>query len=161
MLTSGLLTSGFLSSLRGGSCSGRIGETSFLVPTKTTSSTALVNTSSLSTTRLTSFPLALSLKIVALIFLRPTTPLVLTTRSPSLRDGSSSSTTLNLISSSLTSSVNVNSGFPGCVKSPLYCFRSFLYSSLNLASSVCLSAKYVSNSFNLASTISLSAFAFS
>ena len=145
MLTSGLLTSGFLSSLRGGSCSGRIGETSFLVPTKTTSSTALVNTSSLSTTRLTSFPLALSLKIVALIFLRPTTPLVLTTRSPSLRDGSSSSTTLNLISSSLTSSVNVNSGFSGfsLIKLEIRRFRRSLYSSSNLTSSVCLSVKHL------------------
>ena len=101
------------------------------------------------------------MNVIVLTDLRPLIPLVLTTRSPSLRDESSFSTTLNLISSSLTSSVNVNSGFPGCVKSPLYCFRSFLYSSLNLASSVCLSAKYVSNSFNLASTISLSAFAFS
>ncbi len=59
-------------------------ETSFLVPTKTTSSTALVNTSSLSTTRLTSFPLALYLKDWRFDLLTITTPLVLTTRSPSL-----------------------------------------------------------------------------
>ena len=99
--------------------------------------------------------------MIVLTDLRPLIPLVLTTRSPSLRDESSFSTTLNLISSSLTSSVNVNSGFSGCVKSPMYCFRRFLYASSNLASSVCLSAKNVSNSFNLALAASLSALALS
>ena len=75
------------------------------------------------------------LNVTVLTDLRPVTPLVLTTRSPSLRDGSNSSTTLNSMSSSLTSSENISSGFSGRVKLEMYCFRSSLYSFSNLASS--------------------------
>ena len=85
-------------------CSGTFG------PTATTSSTAGVRIVSSLAVSTTVFP---DLNVIVLTDLRPVTPLVLTTRSPSLRDESNSSTTLNLISSSLTSSVNVNSGFPG------------------------------------------------